>query len=97
MDVSAYTQMDDQVQQALKHFGHIDVLVNNAGLAKGLSPIHEGRLDHWETMIDTNIKGVLYMTRMVSPGMVERRKGHIVNVRMRVPIQFKLGDKEEIA
>lgn len=58
----------------------IDVLVNNAGLAKGLAPIHEGSLDHWETMIDTNVKGLLYVTRLVSQGMVARRKGHIINV-----------------
>ena len=58
----------------------IDVLLNNAGLAKGLSPIHEGELDHWETMIDTNVKGVLYVTRCIAPGMVQRRKGHIINL-----------------
>jgi NADP-dependent 3-hydroxy acid dehydrogenase YdfG/Tfp pilus assembly protein PilF len=59
---------------------NIDILINNAGLAKGLAPIHEGSLDHWETMIDTNIKGLLYITRLVSPGMVERSKGHIINI-----------------
>ena len=58
----------------------IDVLVNNAGLAKGLAPIHEGNPDHWNTMIDTNIKGLLYVTRAVAPGMVARRSGHIINV-----------------
>lgn len=58
----------------------VDVLINNAGLAKGLSPIQEGDLDHWETMIDTNIKGLLYVTRVVAPGMVRRRRGHIVNI-----------------
>ncbi|MEY4203907.1 MAG: hypothetical protein RL013_1610 [Bacteroidota bacterium] len=79
-DVRRYEEVEAAFNGIPDHFRHIDVLVNNAGLAKGLSPIHEGRLDHWETMIDTNIKGVLYMTRMVSPGMVERRKGHIVNV-----------------
>ncbi|MBL7828174.1 MAG: SDR family NAD(P)-dependent oxidoreductase [Saprospiraceae bacterium] len=63
-----------------ENYREIDVLINNAGLAKGLSPIHEGSLEHWETMIDTNIKGLLYVTRLVTPGMVERRRGHIVNV-----------------
>lgn len=58
----------------------VDVLINNAGLAKGLAPIQEGELDHWETMIDTNIKGLLYVTRVVAPGMVRRRRGHIVNI-----------------
>ena len=59
---------------------NIDVLVNNAGLALGLEPEYEGDLDDWETMIDTNIKGLLTMTRLVVPGMVERNSGHIINV-----------------
>lgn len=58
----------------------IDVLVNNAGLAAGLNPIHEGVIDDWERMIDTNVKGVLYMTRVVSPLMVARGTGHIINI-----------------
>ena len=58
----------------------IDVLVNNAGLALGLEPEYEGNLDDWETMIDTNIKGLLTMTRLVVPGMVERNRGHIINI-----------------
>jgi hypothetical protein len=58
----------------------IDVLVNNAGLALGLEPEYEGNLDDWETMIDTNIKGLLTMTRLVVPGMVQRDSGHIINV-----------------
>jgi hypothetical protein len=58
----------------------IDVLVNNAGLALGLEPEYEGNLDDWETMIDTNIKGLLTMTRLIVPGMVLRNRGHIINV-----------------
>lgn len=58
----------------------IDILINNAGKAKGFSSIHEGNLAHWEEMIDTNIKGLLYLTRMVSPLMVARGSGHIINV-----------------
>jgi len=58
----------------------IDILLNNAGLAKGLDFIHEGNLEHWEQMIDTNVKGLLYMTRLISPGMVERKSGHIINI-----------------
>ncbi|MEI7490235.1 MAG: SDR family NAD(P)-dependent oxidoreductase [Bacteroidota bacterium] len=58
----------------------IDVLVNNAGLAAGMHPIHEGVLDDWERMIDTNMKGLLYMTRFVAPLMVARKKGHIINI-----------------
>lgn len=58
----------------------IDVLVNNAGLALGLEPEYEGNLDDWETMIDTNIKGLLTMTRLIVPGMVKRNNGHIINI-----------------
>ncbi|PKP08716.1 MAG: NAD(P)-dependent oxidoreductase [Bacteroidetes bacterium HGW-Bacteroidetes-4] len=58
----------------------IDLLVNNAGLAAGLDPIHQADLSDWEQMIDTNIKGLLYITRIVSPLMVERKSGHIINV-----------------
>jgi len=58
----------------------IDVLVNNAGLALGLEPEYEGNLDEWETMIDTNVKGLLTMTRLIVPQMIERNSGHIINV-----------------
>ena len=58
----------------------VDVLVNNAGLALGLEPEYAGSFDDWETMIDTNIKGLLTMTRLIVPGMVERDRGHIINV-----------------
>ncbi|MDR1337111.1 MAG: SDR family oxidoreductase [Tannerella sp.] len=58
----------------------IETLVNNAGLAVGLDPLHEGAVDDWERMIDTNIKGLLYVTRAVSPGMVARKSGHIINI-----------------
>lgn len=58
----------------------IDVLVNNAGLALGLDKEHEGLYEDWDTMIDTNIKGLLTMTRVIVPGMVKRNKGHIINI-----------------
>ena len=58
----------------------VDVLVNNAGLALGLEPEYEGNPDDWETMIDTNIKGLLTMTRLVVPGMVAHNRGHIINI-----------------
>lgn len=63
--------------QALKN---IDLLINNAGLAAGLSSIQEGQLAHWEQMIDTNVKGLLYMTRLVANLMIPRKQGHIINL-----------------
>lgn len=61
-------------------FTEIDLLVNNAGLALGLEPAWKTSLDDWDTMVDTNIKGVTYCTRAVLPGMVERNRGHIINI-----------------
>ena len=61
-------------------WAEIDVLVNNAGLALGLEKEYEGDMDDWETMIDTNIKGLLTMTRLIVPGMVERNCGHVINI-----------------
>ncbi|MFC1843915.1 SDR family oxidoreductase [Thermodesulfobacteriota bacterium] len=61
-------------------FQNIDILINNAGLALGLGPAYEADLDMWETMVDTNIKGLMYCTRQILPGMVKRRQGHIVNI-----------------
>ena len=61
-------------------FADVDVLVNNAGLALGLEPAHAADLDDWETMVDTNIKGLMYCTRAILPGMVERKRGHVVNL-----------------
>ena len=58
----------------------IDILVNNAGLARGLAPLHEGAVEDWEEMIDTNLKGLLYVTRAVLPGMVDRGRGHVINI-----------------
>ena len=59
---------------------NIDILVNNAGLAVGLGPIQEGVIDDWERMIDTNVKGLLYVSRKVLPWLVERKKGHVFNI-----------------
>ncbi len=79
-DVRDAAAVAEYLEHLPEGWDEIDVLINNAGLAKGLAPIHEGRLDHWDTMIDTNIKGLLYVTRAVAPGMVRRRRGHIINV-----------------
>jgi len=66
---------------ALPHgWREIDILVNNAGLARGLAPLQEGEIEDWEEMIDTNLKGLLYVTRAVLPGMVERGSGHVINI-----------------
>ncbi len=67
--------------QALEEDGvTVDILVNNAGLASGLATVQEGDIEDWEKMIDTNIKGLLYLTRAVVPGMVERGSGHVINI-----------------
>jgi len=58
----------------------IDVLVNNAGLSRGLDKVYQGHIEDWDEMIDTNVKGLLYVTRAVVPGMVERGRGHVVNL-----------------
>jgi 3-hydroxy acid dehydrogenase/malonic semialdehyde reductase len=61
-------------------FADIDLLVNNAGLAAGLEPAQQAKLDDWDAMVDTNVKGLMYVTRAVLPGMVARNRGHIVNL-----------------
>ena len=61
-------------------FCEIDVLVNNAGLALGLEPAYQVAIEDWDVMVDTNIKGLMYCTRTILPGMVERNRGHIVNI-----------------
>ncbi|MCX8490573.1 MAG: SDR family NAD(P)-dependent oxidoreductase [Cyclobacteriaceae bacterium] len=71
------TQAIDSLQWEWKN---IDVLVNNAGNAHGLAPIQTGDLDDWDAMIDINIKGLLYVSKQVIPGMIERKAGHIINI-----------------
>lgn len=79
-DVRNREEAEAQISSLPVDWQNIDVLVNNAGLALGLEPEYEGDLDDWGTMIDTNIKGLLTMTRLVVPGMVKRNHGHIINV-----------------
>jgi 3-hydroxy acid dehydrogenase / malonic semialdehyde reductase len=79
-DIRKKAEVDKAIEGLIGKWKDIDILVNNAGLASGLSPIHEGDNEDWEKMIDTNVKGLLYITRAVSPMMVARKKGHIINV-----------------
>ncbi|MFS0599885.1 SDR family oxidoreductase [Peribacillus sp. S4] len=78
-DVASHEQMEELAEFALKEFGKIDVIVNNAGVMP-LSPVHQKKINEWNTMIDVNIKGVLYGIAAVLPSMRERKEGHIINV-----------------
>ncbi|MBW4664938.1 MAG: SDR family oxidoreductase [Chroococcus sp. CMT-3BRIN-NPC107] len=66
------------VEAALSTVSAVDILINNAGLSRGLNKLQEGEFQDWEEMIDTNIKGVLYLTRLIVPGMINRGRGHVV-------------------
>lgn len=79
-DVRVESEVKSAVENLPDNWKDIDVLVNNAGLAAGLSTLQEGDTDDWNRMIDTNVKGLLYVTRYVSPLMIERGKGHIINM-----------------
>lgn len=79
-DIRKLSEVEKAIQYLPAELKKIDVLVNNAGLAAGLSAIQDGNIDHWERMIDTNIKGLLYITKSVSKLMIENKKGHIINV-----------------
>ena len=79
-DVRNFAEAQQQIESLPAEWKTIDVLVNNAGLALGLEPEYQGNTTDWETMIDTNIKGLLYMTRLIVPGMVERNRGHVINI-----------------
>lgn len=79
-DVTDLKATERAIKKLPESWSEVDILINNAGLAKGLAPVQEGEISHWEAMIDTNIKGLLYMTRLLTPGMVKRKKGHVVNI-----------------
>lgn len=70
----------NQISEATKNLPPIDILINNAGLAKGVEKIQEGFFEKWDQMIDTNVKGLLAMTRAILPNMIKRNKGHIINI-----------------
>ena len=80
LDVRSLSAIEAALQSLPPAFADIDILVNNAGLAVGLEPAQRADLDDWERMVDTNIKGLMYCTRAVLPGMVTRGRGHIVNI-----------------
>jgi len=80
LDVRDRAAVERAVGGLPAEFAAIDVLVNNAGLALGLQPAHKADLEDWERMVDTNIKGLMYCTRAILPGMVERDRGHVVNI-----------------
>jgi len=80
LDVRERATVERFVAGLPAEFSAVDVLVNNAGLALGLQPAQRASLDDWDDMVDTNIKGLMYLTRAILPGMVERNRGHIVNI-----------------
>ena len=79
-DIRKKSEVADALNSLTGNWKNIDILVNNSGLALGLDPPQEGDIDDWDTMIDTNLKGLLYVTRNVVPWMVARGRGHIFNV-----------------
>jgi len=79
-DVRSFDDAENKFDSLESTWKQVDILVNNAGLAKGLEKVYEGKLSDWNEMIDTNLKGLLNVTRVVSPGMVERQSGHIINI-----------------
>ena len=80
VDVCDSTKVDQLAASLPAEFAKVSVLVNNAGLALGLEPAHQAVLSDWDRMIDTNIKGLVHMTRAILPGMVERKRGHVINL-----------------
>ena len=79
-DVSDKKEVNKVLENLPKEFSSIDVLINNAGNAHGLDTIQEGSLDDWDNMIDSNVKGLLYVSRVVIPKMIENQNGHIINI-----------------
>ena len=80
LDVRDRPSVESAIASLPPAWSAIDILINNAGLSRGLDKLHEGDLQDWEEMIDTNVKGLLYLTRYVVPGMVNRGRGHVINL-----------------
>jgi NADP-dependent 3-hydroxy acid dehydrogenase YdfG len=80
LDVTDAAAVQRAIDSLPAQWQNIDILINNAGLSRGLDKLYEGKLQDWDEMIDTNVKGLLYVTRAVVPGMVARGRGHIVNL-----------------
>jgi 3-hydroxy acid dehydrogenase / malonic semialdehyde reductase len=80
LDVCDRPQVESTLAALPADWSAIDILVNNAGLSRGLDKLHEGNVQYWEEMIDTNVKGLLYVTRSLLPGMVDRQQGHVINI-----------------
>jgi NADP-dependent 3-hydroxy acid dehydrogenase YdfG len=80
LDVRDRSQVELAISNLPSSWSEIDILINNAGLSRGLEKLHQGSIQDWEEMIDTNIKGLLYVTRQIVPGMVSRNRGHVVNI-----------------
>ncbi|MCS6974499.1 MAG: SDR family NAD(P)-dependent oxidoreductase [Cyclobacteriaceae bacterium] len=79
-DVRNFSEVENVWNSLTGNWKKVDVLINNAGNAHGLDPIHSGNLTDWDAMMDINVKGLLYVSRLVIPGMVERQQGHIINI-----------------
>jgi 3-hydroxy acid dehydrogenase/malonic semialdehyde reductase len=79
-DVRDKTEVFKKIESLPQAFKNIDILVNNAGNAHGMDPIQDGNLDDWDAMLDINVKGLLYVSKAIIPGMIERKSGHIINI-----------------
>ena len=79
-DVRNKQEVSKCIQSLPAEWKKIDILINNAGNAHGLAPIHEGSIEDWDAMMDINVKGLLYVSREITPGMVERKSGHVINI-----------------
>jgi 3-hydroxy acid dehydrogenase / malonic semialdehyde reductase len=80
LDVTRYAQVCSVLGSLPERWAPVDILLNNAGLSRGLNKLQDGDIQDWEEMIDTNLKGLLYVTRTILPGMIERGHGHVINI-----------------